>query len=351
MAYALRYVEELPPGVRKELDDLVAYYNHFLGQSLDEKGAILPAALVPAPGADISEESHWWRKGPWIFDEPNKQIAFLQTPTIASGSTLNDYAPGGIDDAIGLLLNIGGSITLTGIKAPLNGRRRLFILQNQSQTSTDKITLKHESALSDAVNRFSLPGATDIVLGPRETTWLLYDSNNAVWESFITKNVAGGLASTASPIYQATVSLTEANIIATSNTAVFSVAPTGGADTYLWPVAWSIEKKITQSGGSTGTRAISALGTTQLIYAHTDFLGFSLANDLTNDLSVGSRQFINGTSAASRNFSNFSTRDPRNKGLGISFGSAAGTFSGTGVSSLRVSVAYYILASQGVTPP
>jgi hypothetical protein len=168
-------------------------------------------------------------------------------------------------------------------------------------------------------------------------------------ESFKQAAEIGSLVGSSS-VYQANAILSESDITNTSNTGVFEVAKNAlGIQYTLWPMAWSIEKIITPS---TGTRAISAAGVLQLIHATTDFLGFTLATDINCDLTVGGRSHTGSGIGAGRNFSNYSTRDPRGKGLGVSFSSATGTFSGTGTMTLRVSIMYYALPAQapGVTP-
>lgn len=391
-AYALRYREELPPEVISELDDLVAYYNNFL-TFVNEDGSFnwnlamgiplpKPDEVYNPPSSPILQsfleasqsEGQRWKYGPWTFEDingikPNAAVRTIGMVSSADPHTWNDFFAEGMTDCIVASLNPNHNATITGIQAsPYTDIRRIMVVTNDTTTANKVITLKHEDTGSASQNRFSFEDATDIELSVGQSCWLLYNPTVGRWTPVVTGNKSGGLVGTtqldtaisgiaASPIYQGTATLTEAQIISTSNTAVFTITSTPQVYTnqILWPVAWSLEKAITQSGGSTGTRAISALGVTQLIYAHTDFLGFSLANDLTNDLTVGSRQFTAGTSAATRTFSNYTTRNPTNKELAISFSSAAGTFSGTGTSSLRVSVVYYVLASQQngstITPP
>jgi hypothetical protein len=199
--YALRYREEIKdPGAIKELDDLVAYFNHFLGQSLDEKGNILPAALTPvdltAPVTGVTDdEQHHWKNGPWIFDTPSAHNAIIVTPQLQG--TINNMAPGGIDTAVGVEFNLSADLTITGIKAPVGAYRRILILRNNSGAHT--ITLKHANTGSQSVNRFQLPGSADIVMSTRQTVWLYYDADNHNWGCFITANTSGGLSGAGGP--------------------------------------------------------------------------------------------------------------------------------------------------------
>ena len=56
MPYAVRYREELPEPVQRELDDMIAYFNHQLEVIQAPDGTLLPAALVP-PAEPISRTS------------------------------------------------------------------------------------------------------------------------------------------------------------------------------------------------------------------------------------------------------------------------------------------------------
>lgn len=198
--YALRHREELPPSVVTELDDFIAWLKQYLSTSLNEDGTLKLATPSGAGNAvsatSIMEtiedaEGHWWKKGPWIFDTTHSHEAFLYPPATPAG-TYNDYAPGGIDTAIGIEFNPTGNFTLTGLKAPPGNYRRLLVLRNQSASFT--VTLKHAGAGSQEINRFALPGDLDIVMGTRQTAWLYYDADNRRWGSFITGNTAGGLS-------------------------------------------------------------------------------------------------------------------------------------------------------------
>lgn len=274
MSYALRYREELPPAVIRELDDLVAYYNSFLKEAHNADGTLKLSTISGAGQNDDTimdqietAEGHWWKKGPWIFDRIGENTALIRTPTIPSGSSLNDWAPQGIDTAVGVLINIGGSITITGMKAPLGGHRRALIFQNQSATSTDIITLKHESASSAPLNRFSLPGAVDLEVGPRQTVWLLYDSDNGVWEAFITANTSGGLFGSGGAgggeFSHATVTLSAAQCRALNGTPVTLVA--GVAGKIIIPFAFA--KRVTTSSAFSAVLNASTryIGTAQSV--------------------------------------------------------------------------------------
>lgn len=48
--YALRYREELPPAVVKEMDDFISFIQHFLGVSLNEDGSI---KFLPTPAGNV----------------------------------------------------------------------------------------------------------------------------------------------------------------------------------------------------------------------------------------------------------------------------------------------------------
>lgn len=345
MAYALRYREELPPAVVKELDEMVIHYNKLLATSLNPDGS-LKLATPSGTGSSsnttsISDqieaiEGHWWKKGPWRFDTDSSHEAFIVTPIIPAG-TYHNYAPQGIASCIGVEINLSGNITLTGVVAPNRAYRRLVVLRNQSSTYT--VTLKHQNTGSAQLNRFALPGNTDIVMSQNQTVWLYYDADNHYWTSFITVS--------AGSVFQTTTIMTEANITATSNTSTFALTPTPTSSQILWPISWSCEKVISGNG----TRAATA-GTLQLVLGSNAFLGFTLATDINTDLAVGSRSSTSFQPGTGRNFNNYSVRDPRGLPLACSFSSAVGAFGGTGIITLSVSVIYFVQTIQnpGVTP-
>ncbi len=211
MPYAIRYREELPEPVQRELDDMIAYFNHQLDIALAPDGTIKPSALVPPAGTNITDESHWWRKGPWSFDDPDAadpNIAAILTPDIPGPVSVNDFAPKGIESCIILQLSpITGAVTLNGIQSPNPRRRRIMLLYNVS--TTQNIILANAAAGSQPTNRFNLPNG-NVTLAPGQTMWLYWSI--AGWNAAITAQQSGGLFGEGSTSFPSTVTVIPSTI-------------------------------------------------------------------------------------------------------------------------------------------
>ena len=117
--------------------------------------------------------------GPWVFDPPGPRRAVLK-PAQISGAT-NNFAPLGIENAIGLMVEPSGSgVSLTGLQDLVRRQRLLFV---RNRDSTNVVTLKHADAGSTAEHRFDLPFGVDLTLGPGQGTWLFYDNDRGRWTS------------------------------------------------------------------------------------------------------------------------------------------------------------------------
>ena len=104
--YGLHFRDELEEPVAREFDALIARLKAFLEVSMNVDGTLKAAAIANTTAtptaADIAAEEHWWRNGPWTFDDPaasNPHIAGLFNGGVTAG-TYNDYTPGGIDNAV-----------------------------------------------------------------------------------------------------------------------------------------------------------------------------------------------------------------------------------------------------------
>ncbi len=230
--YQLRYREELPQPVVRELDDFIAFLQHYLGVALNEDGTLRSVAITEAnnqegttpvaSGASPVEdgERHWWKRGPWEFDDPDSTTPHVAeiVPVFTSGAqTINDWAPQGIDTCviITILTGVSGNIILTGMKAPSPRRRRLVLMSNLSAFT---VTLKNTNTGSQPTNRFftgtNVSATTDIVLGPGQNIWLFW--NGGGWSNAITPQLTGGTFGEGSTSFPTTVTN------ALSTTPVFS---------------------------------------------------------------------------------------------------------------------------------
>lgn len=89
----------------------------------------------------------------------------------------NNWSPTGLATATVIRVFTDASRDLTGIALGADGRQ-LYLLNTGS---TNSLVLKHESANSDAANRFDLPAAADKTLGPRCCAHLHYDATSSRW--------------------------------------------------------------------------------------------------------------------------------------------------------------------------
>lgn len=225
--YALRYRENIKdPAVLQELDDMVAHINHQLGSIMDTDGQLLSAAIA-ASQANASEEEHWWRKGPWTFDDPTlaeNQLQAIIEQDLASGTTFNNFAPEGIGNAIGIEIGISGGadITITGIQRPVPRRRRMLLFVNQDSSRT--ITLKNASTSSLDGNRFACPDGKDMDLLPMSAVLLFYTLERNAW------TVVGGSGGGAQ-IYTIGITVDGAGSALTTGTKGYVTIPIAGTIT------------------------------------------------------------------------------------------------------------------------
>jgi hypothetical protein len=122
-----------------------------------------------------------WLKGPWLLNADGnvKGDAVLRPPQLTANQI--NYAPLGIDTAIGLELDSSTSVTISGLRIAKIQRRLLFIL-NKGQFD---IVFAHESTLSSATYRFSFGTAGETITIPAgRVLWLFYDTDIQRWRLF-----------------------------------------------------------------------------------------------------------------------------------------------------------------------
>jgi hypothetical protein len=105
------------------------------------------------------------------------EFAGVVSPAALNG-TVNDYAPAGINTACTLRQALTGASVITGI-VPIGGSGRQIMIVNLDAVLT--LTINHEDAGSSAANRFSLPGAANIAIGPLGTKSFRYDATSSRW--------------------------------------------------------------------------------------------------------------------------------------------------------------------------
>lgn len=209
----LRYRDELPDIVAKELDSLIAQLHAKLFLEHNEDGSHRGSSLVSASdpaNADKSDSDtglvpdasrHWKAPGPWLFDErgaANEHMVGLRPPKLTTG-TYNDYAPQGINDAVILEIEPdGGTVTLTGLRQHQGIARNKRMLLIRNRDSAENLILVHSSTSSSTGSRFFLPGNANVTMGPGQNIWLYYDPAKDGWTAAITPHVSGGLGTGAS---------------------------------------------------------------------------------------------------------------------------------------------------------
>lgn len=115
--------------------------------------------------------------GPWLIDNPGNSDNFTYlTPPQITGNQ-NNYAPAGINYAVGLAVESDANRDITGIQVAERSVR-LLLFTNKGNFN---ITLKHNNAGSNAQNRFGLVGGADVVVASAQEKLLRYDIGSEVW--------------------------------------------------------------------------------------------------------------------------------------------------------------------------
>jgi hypothetical protein len=100
-------------------------------------------------------------------------------------STVNDYAPNGIDQANVLRLSSNATRTLTGIAGGVDGR--VLLLMNVGNFDID---LENEGGTSTSSNRFKLTG--NLSIAPNSSVLVMYDGASSRWRQVAGTGAGGG---------------------------------------------------------------------------------------------------------------------------------------------------------------
>lgn len=368
--YQLRYREELPPAVVKELDDLVATYNNLLSRVLNEDGTInWPAALgIPQPKPDeiynppsspilqqflqaTQAEGQRWKTGPWTFEDTLGKRDNAAVRQIVVDRDVDDLTAGGLSGCVAFELNATVDAEVTGIDvSPLSDIRRVLVVGNITATNKT-ITLKHEDSGSAPQNRFHFDGGVDIELTVGQYVWLFYSVGLGRWTMFVTGHASGGIVSydqlqtaisgisvTGANMYVSEVDLGTMETIATP----VELAPAPGVGKVIVPIAVdfiqaSATDQFIQNAPITLTVKYSGI-TTGL------FNTISVSNSLNRYLYT--REFALPTNfGAGTGTAPASTVDPHNQSVVVKGNNNVDYSGGGGVSKgkFRIALAYSIV--------
>lgn len=249
-----------------------------------------------------------WLNGPWLADPDGNSthVAILRPPTWAGNQ--HDYAPTGIDTALGMELETDAARNLTGVKIAARSKRFLLIVN----VGNYAITIKHNDPSSAAVNRFGLPAGADLVLGSAEMAWMFYSVGSEVWRLAGTSAPAsawgGGIVLPATNLTPVQLNIYPSQY-RTLNSAPVSLIAAPGANTSMALVSWVLEQDLDASTGGSNYSASVAVS-----------LRFSgVAQDLVTSIGVSNppapvRRYVRYAGAAAT---------PNSMGNGVSVANTA----------------------------
>lgn len=269
-----------------------------------------------------------WLKGPWLADPDGNSahVAILRPPVWAANQ--HDYAPQGIDTALGMEVETDAARDLTGVKIAARSKRFLLIVN----VGNFAITIKHNDATSAAVNRFGLPAGKDLVLGAAEMAWMFYSVGSEVWRLAGTSSSTYAGA-TGSPIFYAVRDLVLSELQNLHSSPITIVPASVG--NIIVPLQWTFHDKR-GTVGFTGTPTLS-LGYPTITLS--PILTIPLIAGATT--SPGQRYSVANIPAAAQNF-DAAVNNPSGRSLDLSSNTDV-TGGGSG-GAWRVSVAYYYVA-------
>lgn len=136
----------------------------------------------------------------WVFVNPTRVCSWLYW--CYTTITLSSYGTNNLSLAsskkIVYRFTTSADAEITGVVAGAGGHLVLFV-----NCSAYTISLRDESASSTAANRFSLPGGTDLDLGPDAVALLWYDKTDLRWKVLAPTGGSGGLSGTGTTNYLA----------------------------------------------------------------------------------------------------------------------------------------------------
>lgn len=117
-------------------------------------------------------------RGPLLLDPTGNEVHIAGLRPASFSTNQNNYAPGGIANAVMVEMEPTADVDLTGVSASSFRRKRLLLIGNRGNTF---LRLRHNSSSSTAANRFGLPANGDWLLGPQGYGLLYYDVGSQIW--------------------------------------------------------------------------------------------------------------------------------------------------------------------------
>ena len=163
---------------------------------------------------------------------------------ITLGANQDDWNPAGLSTAekIRVTLNVG-DVNITGLVGSISGETKTIV----NLSSTYYIYLKYSSGSSSAANRFIFGGGADVVIPPRGSFTVIYDSTTGVWREIALDLVPvgrGGTGAVNTTNARANLGLGTSAVLNTGTSGT-SVALTDGAN------QWSQSQRFINSSGIT----------------------------------------------------------------------------------------------------
>jgi hypothetical protein len=151
-----------------------------------------------------------------VVIETRDDIMIPAASGTAQGNSIHNQAGGGTialvptDDNIQVITGTGAT-TVESMEAPSGGPKKIVI-----HNDTDSvITVRHENGGSSAINRFTLPGAQDLLLEPQVSVEFFYDTADDRWKQIAQPLLVGTLTASRALVTSATRGVTASSVTAT----------------------------------------------------------------------------------------------------------------------------------------
>ncbi len=206
----------------------------------------------PVDAAGRIDTSRRWTSGPWLLNADGNMPgdAVIRPPLMVAGQ--DNYAPIGIDTAIGIEITSAGTVTISGLRTAAVQRRLLFILN----TGLFNLNFPNESTSSTAQNRFGLGSGSDVLtLPPGRVVWFYYDAAASRWRLFAlpavpVADLPASLVPGAAAVLAKDVLVPNASVL-TLNSVPFELIPAAGANTIIQVISWAVRVVTAVGYGST----------------------------------------------------------------------------------------------------